>query len=485
MSQRSTDKNTRPDMKCIPEAFRDDVEGLFDIWDRVRTRNMRLSRYYDMKNELKDLGISIPKNLINVNCMVGWCKKAVDAHVVRSIFDGYVFDGAESEALSRLVEENRMRSMYTRAVRSSLVHGVSALTVMAGRGNQPKAKVRAHSGNSFAVKWDKDEGRIRCGIVLNDADKDGNPLRYTAFFSSAVLDIKRTDNGWECVPLPNPLGRPMMEVLPFDPDLERPLGHSILTPEIIGIVDKSMRDVLRMEVGAEFFTFPQRYILGAADDLFSPQIPDDGGDDEDSAAPPDPVAKFKAYIGALLAISRDENGEIPTVGQFPASPAENFTAVFENDAQRFSGATNVPLAQLGVLSSNYTSSDALNASNDPLILAVETMNRQNSDALAEVARMMMAVSGNKAEGDLQVVWKDPAMPTIASRADAWTKLAAADKSIVGTRVFYEQVGLSQQLIDRLMKEKRSNGAISALNRIADSMAPAAQRGGDDAEAVEP
>lgn len=64
------------------------------------------------------------------------------------------------------------------------------------------------------------------------------------------------------------MGRPLMEVICHDPDLDRPLGHSLLTRELRGIVDKAMRDVLRMEVGAEFFTYPQRYVLGAADTLF-------------------------------------------------------------------------------------------------------------------------------------------------------------------------------------------------------------------------
>lgn len=206
---------------------------------------------------------------------------------------------------------------------------------------------------------------------------------------------------------------------------------------------------------------------------------DDGNALDENGDPvppvPDEYAKFKAYVGALFALTRDENGDVPTVGQFTPSTADNFTRVFENDAQRFSGATNVPLAQLGVLSNTYTSSDALGAANDPLILAVEGMNRQNGEALEEVARMMMAVAGGttldgltNAQRAVQACWKDPSMPTIAARADAWTKLGASDPSIVGTRVYYEGIGLSQATIDRLYGEKEQGGAISALNRIADA-----------------
>lgn len=482
----------RPSMEGVPEEHRECLGDLFDTWHAVRSRNALLSSYYNMKNALKDLGISIPENLISVNCVVGWCAKAVDARAVRSVFDGYVFQGKEDAQLSDLVRRNRMRSLYMQACKASLIHGPAAISVMRGRKGQPAAKVRVHSANQFAALWDKDEGRIGCGVVLSGVDRMGRASRYVAHFPDAVLTLTRRQGQreeWTCDAEANPMGRPLMEVLVHDPDIDRPLGHSLLTPELLGIVDKAMRDVLRMEVGAEFFTFPQRYALGVAEDLFSvpPEegqaVDEDGNVVDENGNPvppvPDEHAKFKAYMGALLAISRDENGDIPQVGQFAPSTADNFTCVFENDAQRFSGATNVPLAQLGVMSNTYTSSDALGAANDPLILAVESMNRQNGEAMEEVARMMMAVANgtsiNKLDDSqraVQACWKDPSMPTIAARADAWTKLGASDPSIVGTRVYYEGIGLSQATIDRLLKEKEEAGALSALNRIADTLGAA-------------
>ena len=61
------------------------------------------------------------------------------------------------------------------------------------------------------------------------------------------------------------------------------------------------------------------------------------------------------------------------------------------------------------------------------------------------------------------------MPTIAARADAWTKLAGADKAIVGTDVYYEGIGLSRPTIQRLRAETRQQGAIASLNAMADAM----------------
>lgn len=489
----------RPNLDEVPEMYRPAIDDLFDTWGAVRGRNRILRQYYEMKSRVRNLGISIPAGFEDIydkmECVTGWCHKAVHAHAMRSVFDGYVFEGRSDPELDALVRANRMRSLYQQVCASALVYGVSAMTVMRGGPGQPAVKVRAHSANQFCALWDKDEERIACGIVLSDVDRAGNPSRYVVHMPDAVLTLAREDppllpDGqyagairWACSEEPNPMGRPLMELFVNDPDLDRPLGHSIITPELMGIVDKAMRDVMRMDVGGEFYTFPQRYILGAAKDLFSVPPPegtevDEDGDPVDEEGrkielPQSPVAKFQAYMGALMAITRDENGDVPSVGQFSPTSADNFTMAFENDAQRFSGATNVPLAQLGVLSNTYTSSDALNATNDPLVLEVETMNKRNAEAMEQVAHMIMAVRDDvdlagltDEQRSVQAHFADPSKPTVASRMDAWTKFAGTDPSIVGTRVFYEGVGLDQPTIDRLMSEKEKSATTSTLDQIA-------------------
>ena len=484
----------RPSLDLVPEAYRDRMGDLFDTWAAVEARNRALSEYYDMKNTVRSLGISVPPQLERVNSVVGWCSKAVKAHVNRSTFDGFVLaSGKADEALDALCRENSLASLYKAVCLGSLVHGIAAVTVARGRGaGAPRAKVRAYSARQFAALWDKDSGGISCGVTLADVDREGVASRYVAHFPDATLTLARVDvvgadgqlergTTWACSVAPHGLGRPCMEVFPNDPDLDRPLGHSMLTPELLGIVDKAMRDVLRMEIGAEFFTFPQRYALGVADDLFAAPVPpgtpvDEDGDpvDADGNKLPRPVdegAKLRAYLGALWAFTRDENGEVPQVGQFTPTSAQNFTMTFENDAQRFSGATNVPLAQLGVLSNTYTSSDALGAANDPLILEVQAMNLRNREAMGRVGRLMVTVAADndpdaRYEG-LQARFSDPSAPTISARADAWTKLGAADPSIVGTRVYYEGVGLDKATIDRLRAEKSGASATTALNELAE------------------
>ena len=472
---------SRPFGPGIPSDLAPALDDLFDTWDAVRARNARLTKYYEMRNPIRDFGIAIPPSLGHVDEVVGWAQKAVDVRVNRSLFDGFVFRGKSDPALDALVTANRMRQLVRMATRSMLTHGCSAITVMRGAPGQPAAKVRAFSANQCCMLWDKDADQIGAGIVLAGVDRSGNASRYVLHLPDRIAVFAREHGRarWYVESDErNPVGAMLMVPLVNDADIDKPLGHPVLTPELTSIVDKAVRDVLRMDVGAEFFTTPQRWATGIAADLFSKPLVDDDGKpvvDEETGEPvlvTDEAKKLRAYLGSLWAFTKDEDGDVPQLGQFPAGDARNFIATYENDAQRFSGACLVPLAQLGVMGNAYTSSDALSASNDPLILDVQGINDGLRDSLWQVARLMMAVSGGirldrlTAEQDgVMASFRDPSMPTMASRADAWTKLAAIDPTIVGTRVFYEGVGLDQATIDRLMGERRDQSAARVTDAI--------------------
>lgn len=473
----------RPDSGWVPPKYADDITDLFDTWGAVRSRNINLTNLYRMERQLQNLGITeMPESLRMISCVMGWPKKAVDVIATRSQFDGFVFKGNTDQRLNRLVKENRLRTKYSQAWTMALVHGLSNFTIMHGLKGQPRVKVRVFSANQSCVLWDKDSERVKCGIVLADVDRKGRASKYILHEPDAVVTITRVGKNWAYEEEHNPMGRPLIEPLIHDADLDRPLGHSRITPEVIAITDKAMRDVMNMEVGAAFWTWPQRYMLGVDPDLINDparvQKADDDNDGEQSEDERQPTGKtrLELYLGEILALTKDSEGDIPTVGQFQPLDVSNLTKMFENDAQRFSGATNVPLGQLGVMSNTYTSSDALGAANNPLILDVERMNDRNQETLETIARMMMAIDlgvtlDKLSDDQFNVVahFDDPSKPTISALADAWTKLGSNDKELIGTRPYYEGIGLPSETIDRIESAKAAKSSINALNRIADVM----------------
>lgn len=117
---------------------------------------------------------------------------------------------------------------------------------------------------------------------------------------------------------------------------------------------------------------------------------------------------------------------------------------------RMAAETSVPVAAFGLSSNGYTSSDALRASSDDLILEAENLNRNNGKALVEIARLALAVSGNATIASLpeyasmlEVHWVDPSMPSAASVADATSKLAGVVPEFAGTEVFWELNGFNE------------------------------------------
>ena len=459
-----------PDRACIPPEYRADVQDLFDTWHALRGRNSRIDRYMNMRIHTKNLGISVPPQMETLNTVVGWARTAVNCMAVRSRFDGFNVNGHSLPELDELVHANAMDELYDVAMREAMAYGVSFVTVMAGGEGQPAAKVRSYSANQACGIWDGFSDRLACGITLAATDRNGRATRYVLHEPNETVTFTRDGAAWSAVTEFHGTGRPLMEPLVFERDDDRPLGHSRITPEIMGIIDKAMRDVLRMEVGAEFFTAPQRYILGADEDLFD-------GDD----------SKFKAYMGQFLALTKDEDGDIPQVGQFSPGDPRNFIQLFENDAQRFSGATHVPVAQLGVLSSTYTSSDALSATNDPLILDVKRMNVRMARSLEVIGRLMLAVSrGEKLSKvmesedgrQLRASMPDPAMLTLGARVDAWVKIGAMDKRAVGTDFWYEQMGVSKPDRARLEEQLAEGEKRERLQQLREAMtAPVASQGG--------
>lgn len=481
-----------PDLDSIPAEYagmyEQDLVDLFDTWHSVRSRNERLTQMYTMHNAFEDIGvIDIPDRVKMVREVVGWPYKAVDVMAVRSIFDGYVTSGRRDPMLTRLYKRNSLGTKYRRACRETLTHGIANLTVMRRRGSDEPI-VRSYSANQSSVLWDKDEERVACGIALTGVDRDGKATRYVVFEPDVVLSFERvgertTKRGkhisyeWECKVEPNPVGVPLMVPLIFDPDDDRPLGHSRITPEVISITNKAMRDVMNMDIAAAFWTFPQRYLLGVDKTIFRDNLTEKDIKEIADENGPDAVARIRTrmetYFDKFLAISRDDSNQVPTVGQFDPMDVDNLIRTFENDAQRFSGATNVPLGQLGVLSNTYTSSDALGAANDPLILQVETMNRDNAVALEEVARLAMCIERDVSYDELgddayevEAYFPDPSQPTIAARADAWTKIGSADPELIGTDVWYEGLGLPHATIERIKTQKETKSVTDMLIEIA-------------------
>lgn len=462
--------DSRPDAQCVPKKRRDDVFDVFETWDAVRPRNAELRKYYTQHNELVRITSENEVDDVTVEEVVGWAKDAVDSLAMRSILDGFVFEGEEDKEFNKLVRANALDSvLYPQSCVSALTYGVGWFTVMRGRPWQPAAFVRCFSGEQASGIWDKDECRLKCGAVLNDVDRDGRAKKYTFFWPDEVIVFERHGEVWKHKSMPSDMGIPLMVPMVFEPDADRPLGHSRITPEIMRTIDRAMRQLKNLDVGCDSYVWPQRWMMGVERNLFEEK-------DDDGNVIKVNKTRREVYSGKILAMTRDVDGNVPQVGEFSQADVSPIISAYEQAAQQISGATHVPVNELGVLSSNYTSSEALQASTKALCMDVERMNRRNARTLEQVALMMMAIAENKrideltdAQRSVMANFRDPSMPTAAAMADANMKIASMDETYKGTRAFYRHCGWSEAEIDRFFAERRQQGAIASLNQIANAM----------------
>jgi hypothetical protein len=105
-------------------------------------------------------------------------------------------------------------------------------------------------------------------------------------------------------------------------------------------------------------------------------------------------------------------------------------------------------------------------------------------AWIDAMRMAVEIATGSAEGLelLSTKWRNPATPTIASQADATSKLVAAGVLPADSAVTLELMGFDQTTIDRIVADRRRAEAGSRLQQVLDAARQAAPA---QVEPVEP
>lgn len=435
------------------------VRELVRTWQRTKPRNDLRDRYYLSHVPMRDLGIAIPPEVASrLRTRVDWPRKAVLALANRSVFDGFTSDDRDvEEALSRVSAANDLRALYRRNVVGELKHCCSFWTVTEdGRGNPV---VSAYPATAAAAVWDDSLRSIRAGIVVAESRQtpDGGerlPSVLRVFTATDVITLRRDPSTrllWTAEYQPHTMGRPLMEPMAWEPTLERPFGHSRITRTVMSLTDDAIRQRARMEVAAEASALPQMWLLGTAQ-----RMTNQGN-------------RYDASMGAINEVTKDEDGDKPTVWQSTQLQMGPHIDYLRTLAQQFSSATNVPLAELGVTTDNPSSAEAIYAAKEPLVIDAQNLNAQNGIALRNVALMSLAVArgtGFAEQRDsgatVSVRWPDPAYPSIVSMADAMLKVAQTVPTAAGSKVVLERLGFTEDEIVRLQRDMRAAQARQGL-----------------------
>ena len=430
-------------------------DELVRVWSQKLTRNKKRVEYYDQKNLLKDLGIAIPPQLRNLNAVVGWPAKAVDVLAARARFDGFTFqEKPKDDSLSALVKDTDFKQSYKEAQASELIHSCAFISMTKGTAGEPDVIIMPHSAIDAAALWDFRRRRIKAGLTIIDIDRKTNqPVALNLFTDTAVVEIEYKNSSWTATRKEHSQGRPLMEPLRYRPSIDRPFGKSRINRAVMSITDNAVREVLRTEVGAEFFTAPQRYILGAEEEAFE-------------------KSRWEQYITSVALFSRDPDGELPKYGQLTQMTMQPHMEYMRELAAQFSGETSIPISSLGVIHDNPSSAEAIHASREDLIIEAEDLNETNGISLRNIGLLALAIMQNKTvfeltdnEKTLMPKFKNPAKPSVVSQSDAIVKQASAIPWIAETTVALEELGYTEEKITRMMSDKRKADGRKTLDEI--------------------
>ena len=433
------------------------LQDLADTFNYHQSRNAIKDRYYEGHITLGEvnLGIALPKGLAGLEVGCSWGQKAVDVLAARSMFDGFVGSGGSLDGLAKLVEDNCLVAAYARACRDQLKYGCVFATLSADR--RIGCRIRFHSPATAAALWSGEKGRIDCGLAIIDTVQDEQqagvwrPALVNFYTDTHLLVLQNSPGGWRAQRYPHQMGRPLMEPMVWNATSAKPFGRSRLKRSTRALIDDYVRTMANAAIALEFDTTPQKYILGVTDEQYDAIVSN----------------KFRNYMGSILAATANpDTGDVPTFGQLAQGSLTPHVEKMRMTATQFAAATGLTVTDVGVVNdANPTSSDAILAQSQTLVLLAQQLNTGNGDALRTIARMAQAMAQQTTpdqltaeQRDVVAHFKNPAMPSVAVTADAAIKIASARREFAGTDTFLEMIGFDPADIRRIRaQEQRLRG----------------------------
>jgi hypothetical protein len=296
--------------------------------------------YYEQKRAKKDPSPVIPEKLTSIyGSKLGWCAKAVDALANRLSFDGFDNDNFD---LWEIFQLNNKDIFFDSAIKSALISACCFVYISPDDDEYPRLQVI--DGKNATGIIDPITNLLKEGYAILETDDLNLPVieayftpEYTEYYYKGYLVPER---------VANPTGYPLLVPVIYRPDANKPFGQSRISADCMDLQDKARYSITRMEVLSEFNSFPQKYILGTSSDS-----------DLDTV---------KATYTSFLEITKDDDGDKPTLGQFTQATMQPLVEQLSTYAKLFAGITGLSNDDLGFVTDNPSSAEAIKAGHGDL-----------------------------------------------------------------------------------------------------------------------
>lgn len=377
-----------------------------------QTRVLLRYKYYEMKNNAQDFSSLAPEKFKGLKETVGWCAKAVDSLADRLQFDEFQNDEFN---LSEIFLSNNQDILIDSAVLSALISACSFVYIREDNG-YPRLQVIDGSNATGII--DPVTNLLTEGYAVLERDSMG-VVKTEAYFMAGMTEIY--SHGALVQRIPNAAPYALLVPIIYRPDAKRPFGHSRISRACIAYTQTALRTIKRSEVSAEFYSFPQKYVLGLSEDAeFNNRL---------------------AAISSFLNFTKDGDGDHPIVGQFQQQSMTPYTEQLRTLASLFAGETGLTLDDLGFATENPSSAEAIKAGHENLRLTARKAQRTFGTGLLNVGYLAVCIRDRYAYQrdafrDTKVAWLpifEPDAATLSGVGDAILKINQAVPDYLGAR----------------------------------------------------
>lgn len=377
-----------------------------------QTRVLLRYKYYEIKNNAQDFSSLAPEKFKGLKETVGWCAKAVDSLADRLQFDEFQNDEFN---LSEIFLSNNQDILIDSAVLSALISACSFVYIREDNG-YPRLQVIDGSNATGII--DPVTNLLTEGYAVLERDSMG-VVKTEAYFMAGMTEIY--SHGVLVQRIPNAAPYALLVPIIYRPDAKRPFGHSRISRACIAYTQTALRTIKRSEVSAEFYSFPQKYVLGLSEDAeFNNRL---------------------ATISSFLNFTKDGDGDHPIVGQFQQQSMTPYTEQLRTLASLFAGETGLTLDDLGFATENPSSAEAIKAGHENLRLTARKAQRTFGTGLLNVGYLAVCIRDRYAYQrdafrDTKVAWLpifEPDAAALSGVGDAILKINQAVPDYLGAR----------------------------------------------------
>lgn len=377
-----------------------------------QTRVLLRYKYYEMKNNTQDFSSLAPEKFKGLKETVGWCAKAVDSLADRLQFDEFQNDEFN---LSEIFLSNNQDILIDSAVLSALISACSFVYI---REDNRYPRLQVIDGSNATGIIDPVTNLLTEGYAVLERDSMG-VVKTEAYFMAGMTEIY--SHGVLVQRIPNAAPYALLVPIIYRPDAKRPFGHSRISRACIAYTQTALRTIKRSEVSAEFYSFPQKYVLGLSEDAeFNNRL---------------------ATISSFLNFTKDGDGDHPIVGQFQQQSMTPYTEQLRTLASLFAGETGLTLDDLGFATENPSSAEAIKAGHENLRLTARKAQRTFGTGLLNVGYLAVCIRDRYAYQrdafrDTKVAWLpifEPDAAALSGVGDAILKINQAVPDYLGAR----------------------------------------------------